>query len=104
MSRARFKRLRQQLDSLEVCQRCNRSFEPSNRPGLAACPHCGSYLRWSELLAGRATVAQLRTLIPPPQVAPSPTESEPAHVEVLRQLYRKQQRLKRRKGKTRDDM
>ncbi len=82
------------LDRIAICLRCGRAFEPENRPGHAACPECGSYLRWGDVLAARASVSRVRCLIPAP--ATTPLATDPALLEQLRTLYRKQPRHRRK--------
>ncbi len=91
----RFADLRAKLDRIEVCLGCGERFEPENKPGLAACPRCGSYLRWSDQLTHAAVVYGVDIA----RSAVEKKETDPALLEQLRNLFRKQQRRDRRKDK-----
>lgn len=90
----RFAELRAKLARIDVCQSCGRSFEPVEEPGKVACPHCGSYLRWSDTLTAHRDLSRVRCLIPPPMYGP--VQRDPALMAQLRNLFRSQQRHRRK--------
>lgn len=91
----RFAELRAQLDRIAVCLGCGEHFEPENTPGKAACPRCGSYLRWTDQLIHAAVTYGVDVA----RAVVEKKEPDPALFEQLRNLFRKQQRRDRRKDK-----